>query len=69
MDKIHSNTTDAQEMAALAAASRSGQPVGWAAVAQAVRDSDEQQAQDCKEDIDTLLTFVSCDVEYLAFSI
>lgn len=37
----------------------SGQLVGWAAVEKAVRESDEQLVNDCKEDIDTLLTFVS----------
>lgn len=36
-----------------------GQGVGWAAVERAVRDFDDQLVQDCKEDIDTLLTFVS----------
>lgn len=35
-----------------------GQAVGWAAIEQSVRDFDEQQVQDYKEDIDTLLTFV-----------
>ena len=59
MNDLRDNTADPQELAALAAAAMSGQPVGWAAVAQAVRDFDEQQVQDCKEDIDTLLTFVS----------
>lgn len=36
-----------------------GQAVGWAAVDKAVRDFDEQMVKDYKEDIDTLLTFVS----------
>lgn len=43
----------------------SGQLVGWAAVEKAVRESDEQQVQDCKEDIDTLLTFVSSVVRLM----
>lgn len=33
--------------------------MGWAAVEKAVREDDEQQVRSCKEDIDTLLTFVS----------
>lgn len=37
-----------------------GQAVGWAAVEKAVREDDELQVRSCKEDIDTLLTFVSC---------
>lgn len=39
----------------------SGSPsaVGWAAVEKSVRDVDEQMVNDYKEDIDTLLTFVS----------
>lgn len=36
-----------------------GQAVGWAAVEKAVREDDELQVRSCKEDIDTLLTFVS----------
>ena len=36
-----------------------GQPEGWAAVEHTFRDYDEQRVKDCKEDIDTLLTFVS----------
>lgn len=36
-----------------------GQAVGWGAVENAVREDDERQVQSCKEDIDSLLTFVS----------
>lgn len=35
-----------------------GQPTGWAAMAHAVRNFDEEKVKDCKEDIDTLLVFV-----------
>ncbi|KAI0798464.1 hypothetical protein BC629DRAFT_1285767, partial [Irpex lacteus] len=34
-----------------------GQPTGWAAMAHAVRNFDEEKVKDCKEDIDTLLVF------------
>jgi hypothetical protein len=37
----------------------SGQPTGWAAMAQTVRAYDEDKVKDAKEDIDTLLVFVS----------
>jgi hypothetical protein len=37
----------------------SGQPTGWAAMAQTVRAYDEDKVKDSKEDIDTLLVFVS----------
>ena len=37
----------------------SGQPTGWAAMAGVTREFDEEKIQDCKEDIDTLLVFVS----------
>ncbi len=37
----------------------SGQATGWTAMAKEVRDFDEEKVQDCKEDIDTLLVFVS----------
>ena len=37
----------------------SGQPKGWAAMAVVTREFDEEKIQDCKEDIDTLLVFVS----------
>ncbi len=36
-----------------------GMPVGWAAIAKTVRDIDEDKIRNCKEDIDTLLVFVS----------
>ena len=56
MDNLDVNAAYMQE---LPSAPISYQPTGWVAVAQAVHDFDEQQVQDCKEDIDTLLTFVS----------
>ncbi len=37
----------------------SGQPTGWAAMVHAVRNFDEEKVKDCKEDVDTLLVFVS----------
>ena len=37
-----------------------GQSTGWSAMAKAVREFDEEKVKDCKEDIDTLLVFVSC---------
>ena len=37
----------------------SGQPTGLTALAQAVREYDLETIQNCKEDIDTLLVFVS----------
>ena len=37
----------------------SGQPTGWAAMAQFVKNFDEEKIKDCKEDVDTLLVFVS----------
>jgi hypothetical protein len=36
-----------------------GQPAGWAAMAETVRAYDEEKVKDTKEDIDTLLVFVS----------
>lgn len=36
-----------------------GQPTGWAAMAETVRAYDEEKVKDTKEDIDTLLVFVS----------
>ena len=36
-----------------------GTPVGWAAMAKTLRDVDGDKIRDCKEDIDTLLVFVS----------
>ena len=38
----------------------SGQPTGLAALSQAVREYDLETIQGYKEDIDTLLVFVSC---------
>ncbi len=38
-----------------------GMPVGWAAIAKTVRDIDEDKIRNCKEDIDTLLVFVSSE--------
>ena len=58
MDDLSSNPTETPALAAVIAAIRAGHATGWAAVAQTVHDSDEQQVQDCKEDIDTLLVFV-----------
>ena len=36
----------------------SGQPTGLAAMANAVREYDDERVKNCKEDIDTLLVFV-----------
>lgn len=36
-----------------------GQPTGWAAIAENIRKYDEDKVKDSKEDIDTLMTFVS----------
>lgn len=38
---------------------------GWAAMAKTVRDFDEEKIRDCKEDIDTLLVFVSPSLQYV----
>ena len=37
----------------------SGQPTGWWAAAKDVREFDVEKVTSCKEDIDTLLVFVS----------
>lgn len=37
----------------------SGQPTGWAAMGKEVREFDEEKVRNSKEDIDTLLVFVS----------
>ena len=37
----------------------SGQPTGWWAMSKDVREFDVEKVQSCKEDIDTLLVFVS----------
>lgn len=37
----------------------SGEPTGWTAMAAKVREFDEEKVKDTKEDIDTLLVFVS----------
>ena len=37
----------------------SGQPTGWWAAAKDVREFDVERVTSCKEDIDTLLVFVS----------
>ena len=42
----------------------SGQPTGWAAMAETVRAYDEEKVKDTKEDIDTLLVFVSVDLTH-----
>ena len=39
----------------------SGQPTGWAAMAETVGAYDEEKVKDTKEDIDTLLVFVSTE--------
>lgn len=39
----------------------SGQPTGWAAMAEDIKKYDKEKIDDCKEDIDTLMTFVSMD--------
>ena len=36
-----------------------GNTSGWAAMAKTIREVDEDKVRDCKEDIDTLLVFVS----------
>ena len=36
-----------------------GKPTGWSAMSKVVRDFDEEKVKECKEDIDTLLVFVS----------
>ena len=42
-----------------------GQPTGWAAIAENIRKYDEDKVRDSKEDIDTLMTFVSFDIDHL----
>ena len=37
----------------------SGQPTGWAAMTKEVREFDEEKVKSYKEDVDTLLVFVS----------
>ena len=36
-----------------------GQSTGWAAMSKDVREFDEEKVQSCKDDVDTLLVFVS----------
>ena len=36
-----------------------GQPTGWAAMAEDIRKYDEDKIKECRDDIDTLMTFVS----------
>ncbi len=36
-----------------------GQPTGWAAMAEDIRKYDEDKVKECRDDIDTLMTFVS----------
>jgi hypothetical protein len=38
---------------------RSGQPTGWAAIAERMREYDEDKIKDVKEDMDGLFIFVS----------
>ena len=49
----------------------SGQPTGWWAAAKDVREFDVEKVTSCKEDIDTLLVFVSriCSVLFLLIDI
>jgi hypothetical protein len=41
-----------------------GQPTGWAAMATDIRKYDEDKIKDCRDDIDTLMTFVSGGMSY-----
>ena len=43
----------------------SGQPTGWWAAAKDVREFDVEKVTSCKEDIDTLLVFVSRTYSFL----
>ena len=43
----------------------SGQPTGWWAAAKDVREFDVEKVTSCKEDIDTLLVFVSRTSSFL----
>lgn len=42
-----------------------GHSSGWSGMARVVRDFDEEKVRDCKEDIDTLLVFVSATHRHL----
>ena len=42
----------------------SGQPTGWAAMSKEVREFDEEKIQNSKDDVDTLLVFVSIPLRY-----
>ena len=39
-------------------------PSGWQTMAKTVREVDEDKVKACKEDIDTLLVFVSCQSSF-----
>ena len=39
-----------------------GQATGWAAMAEDIRNYDDDRVKECREDIDTLMTFVSAVV-------
>ena len=45
----------------------SGQPTGWWAAAKDVREFDVEKVTSCKEDIDTLLVFVSPTYSFLFY--
>ena len=55
-EKIDTGQHDAQERVRYVEVS---QPTGWQTMAKTVREVDEDKVKDCKEDIDTLLVFVS----------
>lgn len=44
-----------------------GQSTGWAAMSKDVREFDEEKVQSCKDDVDTLLVFVSTPLPLAAF--
>jgi hypothetical protein len=46
----------------------SGQPTGFAAMADKMREYDEEKVKDVKEDIDTLLVFVRSSYDRMLFS-
>jgi hypothetical protein len=46
----------------------SGQPTGFAAMADKMREYDEEKVKDVKEDIDTLLVFVCSSYDRMLFS-
>ncbi len=44
-----------------------GQSTGWAAMSKDIREFDEEKVQSCKDDVDTLLVFVSTFPPLAAF--